>query len=487
MKRTVHIAALACAMSLAFTGCPKAANAQFSDSELDALENNLQADLDNTPALKGDQKPNYRHLREILEGDRERTVALILAAQKRKPTSARLWARGLGMIFMEDSFEAQGLPPKERQERFRYVLGYLQEFSQSLQSAIKANPDNPDLKLLSVNGSIALAAIESGEQLDFAKEYAEGLLKSNTDVKSWNYGNVIYDANAMLGRVALRQNDIQAARMYLLESGKTPGSPQLNTFGPNFDFDREMLEKGEKAVVLEHLELVSKFWGNTHRNDGVNFQESDAEHAKQLAQWKKEIEEGKIPKAGPRNGWAVEEPTLANGSFEENNGSLEGWTVFGNKVEDNPNVSIERATVHDGTAALKLFGQFSGSVNYSGVCQGLSVVRGERVRAKLFALVPSKNRIATTENKVTLKIEFYKQFGAQFGTPAMLDVKEIVIADRSTVPDVWKAHELTAQAPAGAVLARVSIVFIQPQNQAGAVYIDNVGFGRVDEASATKN
>lgn len=374
------------------------------------------------------------------------------------------------------------------------MLGYLQEFSQSLQAAIKANPDKPDLKLLSMDGyQIAQAAIESGEQLDIAKKVAEEMLKSNTDVNSVSYADTIYDANEMLGRIALRQNDIKAARMYLLESGKTPGSPRLNSFGPDFDLDREMLEKGEKNAVLEHLEQVEKFWANA-KDDGhteASLQASLAAHnATELSRWKQEIRDGKIPKepmGGPRNGWAVEEPTLINGSFEEDNGSLDGWTVFGNKAGDSPNVSVERATAQDGTAALRLAGQFSGSENYSGVCQGIGAVRGEQVRAKLFALVPSKDSIATTENRVALKIEFYKQFGAQFGTPAMLDVKEIVIADRSTAPDLWQAHELTAQAPAGTVLARVTVVFVQPQNQAGAVYIDNVEFGRVDEASATKN
>ena len=165
--------------------------------------------------------------------------------------------------------------------------------------------DNADsskgLKGKSGNGSIALAALESGK-LDIAKRSAEAMLKSNTDIKSWNYGNIIYEANAILGRVALRQNDLEAARMYLLESGKTPGSPQLNSFGPRFILDRELLEKGEKVVVLEHLELVSKFWGNINRNYGglppgsaANSQRVDADNASKLAQWKKEIEEGKIP------------------------------------------------------------------------------------------------------------------------------------------------------------------------------------------------
>ena len=70
-----------------------------------------------------------------------------------------------------------------------------------------------------------------------------------------------------------------------MASGKTPGSPQLNSFGPDFMLDRELLEKGERAAVLAHLELVGKFWGSPRQNDklGVN-----ADNAALLAKWKKE-------------------------------------------------------------------------------------------------------------------------------------------------------------------------------------------------------
>ena len=50
------------------------------------------------------------------------------------------------------------------------------------------------------------------------------------------------------------------AEKYLLDAGKTPGSPQLNSFGPNMELARELLEKGEKETVLKYLDLCSKFW-----------------------------------------------------------------------------------------------------------------------------------------------------------------------------------------------------------------------------------
>ena len=81
----------------------------------------------------------------------------------------------------------------------------------------------------------------------------------NSDPKSWNYGNTIYTANEILGRVALRQDDIEGARSFLLASGKMPGSPQLNSFGPAFILDREMLEKGKSPSFWHTWSLSENF------------------------------------------------------------------------------------------------------------------------------------------------------------------------------------------------------------------------------------
>jgi hypothetical protein len=64
----------------------------------------------------------------------------------------------------------------------------------------------------------------------------------------------------VLGLVALRQGNIPEARRYLLESGKTPGSPVLGSFGPDLTLAREFLEKGDRDTVLEFLALCKGFW-----------------------------------------------------------------------------------------------------------------------------------------------------------------------------------------------------------------------------------
>lgn len=78
--------------------------------------------------------------------------------------------------------------------------------------------------------------------------------------KDWNYGNVIHEANTRLGRISLKQGEVGDAKRYLLEAGKTPGSPQLDSFGPDLTLAKELLQKGEKETVIEYLQLCAKFW-----------------------------------------------------------------------------------------------------------------------------------------------------------------------------------------------------------------------------------
>ena len=95
---------------------------------------------------------------------------------------------------------------------------------------------------------------------DDARSYAEELLKLSTDTKNWNYGNAIFFANMVLGQVALRHGNMDAAKAYLLASGKTPGSPQLNSFGPNMSLAKDLFEAGERQAVLTFFDECRLFW-----------------------------------------------------------------------------------------------------------------------------------------------------------------------------------------------------------------------------------
>jgi hypothetical protein len=77
---------------------------------------------------------------------------------------------------------------------------------------------------------------------------------------NWNYGNAIHDANRYLGLVSLRSGHIQEADEFLLRSGKSPGSPQLDSFGPDLDLASELLKQGQIIPVKQYLSEIQNFW-----------------------------------------------------------------------------------------------------------------------------------------------------------------------------------------------------------------------------------
>ncbi len=96
--------------------------------------------------------------------------------------------------------------------------------------------------------------------IDKARTYAEELLRDAEAHRDWNYGNAIHDGNMVMGLVALQAGNSAQASNFLIQSGKTAGSPQLNSFGPNMTLANVLLQKGEKDVVLEYFSLCRTFW-----------------------------------------------------------------------------------------------------------------------------------------------------------------------------------------------------------------------------------
>jgi len=117
-----------------------------------------------------------------------------------------------------------------------------------------------------------------------ARRYAEELLALIPKYQGdWNYGNAIQDANLVLGRIAVTEGRLDDAKQHLLAVGKSPGSPQMNSFGPNMSLAKDLLEKGERDVVLEYFELCRKFWKLERGN---------------LDQCRDEVKAGKVPDFG---------------------------------------------------------------------------------------------------------------------------------------------------------------------------------------------
>ena len=131
---------------------------------------------------------------------------------------------------------------------------------------------------------LAKSAFDEGKT-DEARACAEELLKLAPQFKrDWNYGNAIHHGNLILGRIALLEDRIDDAKKHLLEAGNSPGSPQMDSFGPNMTLARELLKKGEQEVVLEYFELCRTFWDMGHDR---------------LDKWAKDVKAGSTPEFGP--------------------------------------------------------------------------------------------------------------------------------------------------------------------------------------------
>ena len=145
-------------------------------------------------------------------------------------------------------------------------------------SRLEAAPDGYD-RFIHLNDA-AKETFNVGE-FEAAREYARELLAlAPLFPDDWNYGNAIHDGHLVLGRLALREGRRDEAKRRLIISGKTPGSPQLDTFGPNLRLAEDLLKDGERDVVIEYFKLCSKFWEN---EDG------------RLDRWTREISQGTIP------------------------------------------------------------------------------------------------------------------------------------------------------------------------------------------------
>ncbi len=181
-----------------------------------------------------------------------------------------LWDRALGRELLEKSLR---LNPGDNTAASLLAQSYMQERlvaeSPEQKTALAAKAFSIQERALDGSagndrfnelGEVAVEAYEAGD-LAKAQQYASELLQLAPQFKGdWNYGNALHKGNIVLGRVALQRGDISGAKQYLLAAGATPGSPQLDSFGPNMTLAKELLEKGERETVLSYLESCSKFW-----------------------------------------------------------------------------------------------------------------------------------------------------------------------------------------------------------------------------------
>jgi hypothetical protein len=185
------------------------------------------------------------------------------------PTDAQ-WPRRLGELYLLSVTHAAG-----ETRRSLAALAYAQ-----FEQAFKLTKHDSEKGSLSI--VLAKSAFEAGDVEQSRKWTVELLSQAAADKKDWNYGNAIHQGHILLGRIALLSGNQVEARQQLLEAGETPGSPQLDSFGPNMTLAKELLERGERETVIQYFQLCANFWKNRT----------------ELDQWTNIVKGGGIPNFG---------------------------------------------------------------------------------------------------------------------------------------------------------------------------------------------
>ena len=201
----------------------------------DAWSSHLESDANNLEIMK--------HAANFFEyGDRELATQILERAQSLDEKDPD-WARQLGQLQRSDSRLRDGKRDSEAAKRALEQFERAHELSDELQREYPLK-------------DLGTTALHAGA-IEKARAYAEAMLEGS--VGGWNHGNRIPYGNLTLGRIALLEGNIEEAKSRLVAAGETPGSPQLNSFGPDMTLARQLRKQGEADVLVEHLSLCSEF------------------------------------------------------------------------------------------------------------------------------------------------------------------------------------------------------------------------------------
>jgi hypothetical protein len=194
--------------------------------------------------------------------DRTFAEKLLKRAIEPEPSNLR-WTRDLAQLYLlEAQYDALRDDRREAYER-------------ALITFERCQPGSDE-----VDGWISWAVWASkaaigANELDRAREIALRLVEHPEN------GNAVHHGNNILGRISLVSGNLDAAKEHLIAAGNTPGSPQLDSFGPNMQLAPSLLEEGETTAVIQYLQLCERFWPQP-----------------MLDQWREEILNGGVPTFG---------------------------------------------------------------------------------------------------------------------------------------------------------------------------------------------
>lgn len=170
----------------------------------------------------------------------------------------------------------QELPPGDaRRDAAAKAAGYFNRAT-----AIDAGSEDAFYR----NTDAIWALYEAGDHDGAATAATAHLTEAEGFRDDWNYGNAIYAAHCVLGACAYSAGDLDAAAKAVLAASETPGSPQLDTFGPDFSLAAALLTAGRTEDVRSFLVGITNFW---EMHDG------------RCEAWLATIAAGQRPRLGP--------------------------------------------------------------------------------------------------------------------------------------------------------------------------------------------
>ena len=150
---------------------------------------------------------------------------LIVAALAKDPAGP--WAGYVILQAAEISFQLRQIQEPQRKAQAAGLLPTLDQAHDLLTQALGADPSNTRLRESKegILHYLASFSLEAGEAFGRVRVLAQSQLDGAKVTNHWNYGNIVYQANELRGRVALREGKIAEARRCLCAAGRTPGSP----------------------------------------------------------------------------------------------------------------------------------------------------------------------------------------------------------------------------------------------------------------------
>ena len=171
---------------------------------------------------------------------------------------------------------------------------------------------------------------------------------------------------------------------------------------------------------------------------------------------------------------------LSNPGMET--GGFANWAPYGagfNTLSEN----INNVPVHDGSNVFKVFGQFSGGANDSGMFQDIAAIPGQVFRADGWVMTPGGDVIAGA-NTAWIEISF------RDASTNIFSLYRTSLINSNTATGGWLKLAVTNQlnpvtaaligfandlvAPAGTTRVRYQAAFRQPATAAGAVLFDDL-------------